>query len=494
MITSPSSKWIQRIVVVALSLAQLAPPSPIAQARAPQALKVAEPLARPAAGPGAGAGLAWLAAQQGASGAWSSAGPTVRDTSAAVIAFAIANNTGTTYNTGLDWLTSRSALTLTTNSTDSLARAFSAIQTARALEANEVLALLARRLADGSFGAAEGAAQGNAFDAALALGALSGSSVPLSLTSISLTTLATNPSATSDYSASDLPPLTVQGAATALMAFAAWQQQFNLQSPISNLQSLLSSRRKADGGYGDGAASSVRDAALAHIALWAVSGNNTALQNQLATTRAYLDNAQLGNGSWNNDVYDTALALRALGEVNATRITGTVIDSISNQPIPNATITVLASAPTLNATSNLSGAFTLNGIAPGRVNLQLAALGFVTRTITTTVQNAITNTLNAVKLTALPVSLAILSDPLVYEGTFNGDFGNSAIFTAQYTLPVGVTALAVQWVASNGRYTQGGINNTFGPNNLESFRVWTDEVAADCMPQCKSGEAGATLT
>ena len=109
----------------------------------------------------------------------------------------------------------------------------------------------------------------------------------------------------------DADPSNVYMTAMVLKALSQYRTIYNLQAPINNGIAYLLAKQNPDGGFG-GSPSTVYETALAFLAL-INSGQRQAqpLQNSIN----YLTSTQLSNGSWNDDPYSTALALRALAHV-----------------------------------------------------------------------------------------------------------------------------------------------------------------------------------
>ena len=87
---------------------------------------------------------------------------------------------------------------------------------------------------------------------------------------------------------------------------------YNLEAQINNGVAYLLSKQNPDGGFGS-SPSTVYETALAFLALIIMNGQGQAQPLQNAIN--YLTSTQLSNGSWNDDPYSTALALRALAHV-----------------------------------------------------------------------------------------------------------------------------------------------------------------------------------
>ena len=210
-----------------------------------------------------------------------------------------------------------------------------------------------------------------------------------------------------------------------LHALQAFAEIGDLSSEnVSRAIGYLLDRQKSDGGWEDGQnSSSIFVTAAAAVALSPYrdkfAGASSALTGAvqyllsergagglwnsdfesayalLALNPLIVDNALLGAiadalrarqtaaGSWSNDVYSTALALRALAAydgraVNSQStagITGVVMLSGSGEPIAGAIIRV-SGKPGLTVTTNGSGIFSLLGLPPGKQTLVVEKAGF----------------------------------------------------------------------------------------------------------------------
>ncbi len=124
-----------------------------------------------------------------------------------------------------------------------------------------------------------------------------------------------------------------------LSTLSQFKTVYNLQTPINNAATWLLTKQNVDGGFGS-SPSTVYESALAFIALHE-SGlpQSQSLQNAIG----YINSTQNVNGSWNDDPYSTALALRALSNVKANLVLSSA--SISYAPVVsmvNAAVTVTA--------------------------------------------------------------------------------------------------------------------------------------------------------
>lgn len=152
------------------------------------------------------------------------------------------------------------------------------------------------------------------------------------------------------------------------------------------------------------------DAALALLAIIPLTTDSSLYQSGVES----LKNAQLADGSWDEDVYATALALRALQLAKSQPVvtpptegsaTGVVQDAASNQPLANVTVSVASggvSQTALNSTTD--GHFTLPDLTPGSYVLTYSVDGFSSATQSFSVQAGQLVNLGTVSLTPLPTT------------------------------------------------------------------------------------------
>jgi uncharacterized repeat protein (TIGR01451 family) len=99
-----------------------------------------------------------------------------------------------------------------------------------------------------------------------------------------------------------------------------------------------------------------------------------------------IDSTQASDGSWSDDAYLTALALRARWFATQPStaptsgdVQGLVVDQSSNQPLPGASVQLGENA-SVSAISAADGSFHLTAIPPGSYTLQISATGYQSRT------------------------------------------------------------------------------------------------------------------
>ncbi|PIV20895.1 MAG: hypothetical protein COS40_10190 [Deltaproteobacteria bacterium CG03_land_8_20_14_0_80_45_14] len=127
--------------------------------------------------------------------------------------------------------------------------------------------------------------------------------------------------------------------ALVLNIFSQYKSIYNLQTQINNGVTYLFSKQNPDGGFGS-SPSTVYETALAFLALVESGTNISSVAPQAIN---YLTTTQLPNGSWNDDPYSTALALRALAHVKPNlSITPPDITFSNSNPKIGDTITITA--------------------------------------------------------------------------------------------------------------------------------------------------------
>ncbi len=161
--------------------------------------------------------------------------------------------------------------------------------------------------------------------------------------------------------------------ALVLKTFTVHSSLFNVQSSIDSAVSFLISKKNPDGGISD-SASTVYETALAFDALVVSNADISSISRPAID---YLLNTQLVNGSWDDDPYSTALALRALASVKP-NLTVSSNDIIFSDPAPTVGDTITVSATVLNTgtsqaenvlVSFYDGAPALNGVLIGEATI-----------------------------------------------------------------------------------------------------------------------------
>ncbi|MDC8011356.1 carboxypeptidase regulatory-like domain-containing protein [Tahibacter soli] len=215
--------------------------------------------------------------------------------------------------------------------------------------------------------------------------------------------------------------------AQVLAAAQAWSQRLSVADLSAWSRDFLLARRGADATFGN-----VADNAVALYAL-ARATNDAQVLNPLA---AALRGAQLANGSWADDPWQTALALRALayvgqGPPTPTRgsLIGRVVDQAGGAALAEVTLQLVEDS-SFATSSDAEGRFTLSGVNPGSYTLRASKLGYQPRDIAVAVAAGDTLQLGDIPLVAAPLTAGVfgtvrdqagnpLRDVLVAAGTLS---------------------------------------------------------------------------
>ncbi|TXH66062.1 MAG: hypothetical protein E6Q88_12815 [Lysobacteraceae bacterium] len=248
-------------------------------------------------------------------------------------------------------------------------------------DAQQVIADLGlQQNADGGFGSHRHYGS-NALDTAYALIALSTvADADLTRVANALTYLRTSRLSPSGWPVGDHPSVHVTSAV--LIAAQSWSSRFQVGDIVAAARDWVLAQRGTDGTYGN-----VVDNANALLAL-TTQTSDVAILGPLSEA---LKQSQLDNGSWENDPYVSAIALRALyratiGVPPSTTgaITGILVDRDNRAPVAGATLTVRAT-PEIRVETAPDGSFMLLGLSPGAHTVDIQALGYVAQSFTATV-------------------------------------------------------------------------------------------------------------
>lgn len=270
---------------------------------------------------------------------------------------------------------------------------------------------------------------------------------------------------------------------TALVSMTLQQfpQTTSIATAINKATSYLIAHQNADGGFGS-SSSTVYETAYAYLALVGATTDNTVLGNAIN----YLTTTQSPDGSWLQDPYSTALALRALylsenrpvppPPPTTGTVTGKVIDASTNQPLNNVSVEAVSIQPSANTITNLTGNFTLSNIPPGSQKINFSLSGYTSATVTVNITAGSIVNLGTIPLSLSPTTgimkgtVTDASNGLPLEGvtiTVTGSFtGNtitdpdgSFIFTNVTPGAVTITASKTGYysVTGTGTVVAGGI-------------------------------------
>ncbi len=409
-------------------------------------------------------GLSYLTSSQNPDGTWNTSTSQVETTAATVSVLEtlkLLNQTaGTSYTSGVSWLQSQTPL-----SVDYIAQRLHALNLA-----NVSLLITSADLTKGGWGGDAGY-ETNPLDTASALQALKAANFN-DLTTINpalaYMTGSQNPDGGWGFSSGDDSNVYMTAIVSATLQ--QFPQMTTIATAVNKATSyLLAHQNPENDGFG-----SVYETALAYSALVAVSTDYAALGSAIN----YLTTTQSGNGSWNDDPYLTALALKALylSENRPSppppppaggKITGTVIDKVTGQKVAGVAV-VLDSNQLINTTTDSSGNFTLSDIPAGAQKVNFSLSGYAATNATATVVVDTTASLGNVPMTSSYTTGAIagtimdstgkpLSDvAITVTGAWSGSAttGADGTYSFTYVTPGTVTISAAktgfQTVTANG--------------------------------------------
>lgn len=259
-----------------------------------------------------------------------------------------------------------------------------------------------------------------------------------------------------------------------LLAAAAWSNQTSTGAITAPAQQWLLAQRNASLHFGN----SFENA----LALWAFTGQTsqaTILQPLVDALKA----DQLADGSWNDDPYLTALALRALFLVTQTppapttgAINGMVVDGSNSTALGNVTVQIITNTPD-STTSSASGSFGFAGVAPGTLTLRFSKLGYASKDLNVTL--AAGQSLNVGTIAMVPATLTAslsgvvrnqggtaLPNATVSVGTASAttDASGAYLITGLSPGSATITAAAVNYQQLSASISfEAGTNYTFSP-------------------------------
>ena len=334
-------------------------------------------------------GMNWLVANQNADKSWGGNDPSLvtsfNATAEAVEALRICGNTGTAYSDGLTWLNGQAVDSVNFTANRLLVRANAGLDVSS--ELNSIFTW--RNNIDELWGL-DGEYSNDISDTALALLALkSANYTDQTVISNAINYLLSNQNTDGGFGFYQGNISNVYMTAIVLHTLQQFPQTTSIATSINKATSYLIAHQNADGGFGS-SGSTIYEASLAYIALVGVITDNTVLGNAIN----YLTSNQSSDGSWNQDAYSSALALRALylsenkptpPPVSTTgTLTGRVVDSATNQPLGSVTVTLMSN-PAINTLTDAAGSFNLANIPAGSQQISLSLSGYATSTVTTNI-------------------------------------------------------------------------------------------------------------
>jgi len=196
------------------------------------------------------------------------------------------------------------------------------------------------------------------------------------------------------------------------------------------------------------------------LTLATVSTNTTAIQQGVSGLTA----AQLPDGSWSEDVYSTALALRALQAANQSAptsaanpgsIVGYVFSAQSNEPLTGATVTLAGGTQTTQ--TNSDGYFVLAGVPTGTYTVLASLAGYSSASVVGNVQSQQSSTVG-------PLVLRQVNTAAVVRGS---------VFDASTQLPIAGVGITLS--ASGASYSATAASD--GSFELDNLSPGTYAVA-----------------
>ncbi|MHB8728667.1 MAG: carboxypeptidase-like regulatory domain-containing protein [Sulfuricaulis sp.] len=235
-------------------------------------------------------------------------------------------------------------------------------------------ALVVNRNADGGFGNEPGDAS-SVLDTAYALEALAIAKASGSIVASAAGYLLNNQTAAGGWSDGENDASVYLTAQTMRALWHYRHTYVGVSTALTSAQNFLLSQRDGNGLWGEHFNTS-----LVLLALIPAVADPSVLASSLTALQA----AQLPDGSWLDDPYTTALALRALYAAtqptpNPTlgAVSGQVTDSTTGTPLMGVTVTVMGTV-TRSAVTGADGSYVVTDVPPGPVSLMASLSGYLT--------------------------------------------------------------------------------------------------------------------
>lgn len=312
-------------------------------------------------------GLNWLKVNQAADGSWSGTHSSSTDyyTTVSVLdsLAAFGETSSTAYTNGLSW-----ARNILVEGTTYIAPRVRAVAASGADATIDLNTLLSWHNAGYGWGGDAGYSTSNFHTALglLALKAVNHSDTTVAYSSLAYLTQSQNSDGGWGFTKDDESNIYVT--AHVLSALSQFKSQYIMEQELKNAAAFLLSKQNPDGGFGS-EGSTTYETALAFIALIECGhGNALALQNAVT----YLGSTQLANGSWNDDPYSTALAVRALALVKPDlSIASSDVAALPFDPTVGDNITVTATVRNsgLETAANVTVRLLDNGVTAGELSV-----------------------------------------------------------------------------------------------------------------------------
>jgi squalene cyclase len=280
-------------------------------------------------------GLSWINSNQNTDGEWGN-NPDyyLVDTTEVLNTFRYLDITDISYTDGVAWLIGQ-----TPNSTDYLSRRIRTLYEAGEDISVDIYNLISYQNVDGGWGG-DAELTSTIIDSVLVLQTLKKADYSdLNDIGYAIRYLMTAQNADGGYGFIKDDDSNTYVTALALKVLSEYNGTYDLQTEVDNAVTYLLTKQNTDGGFGS-SPSTVYETALAFDALVASDADISAIANDAIN---YLTTTQQANGSWNDDPYSTALALRALAQVRPNlSITADDISFSNITPVEGEMITVSA--------------------------------------------------------------------------------------------------------------------------------------------------------
>ncbi|HEY2395193.1 MAG TPA: carboxypeptidase regulatory-like domain-containing protein, partial [Rudaea sp.] len=282
--------------------------------------------------------------------------------------------------------------------TEYVARRALAAAAAGQASISDVAALLARQNADGGWGLTPGY-QSDALDTAIALQALSAANASSAVAANGFAYLSLARLSDAGWGVNQSSAYVT---ANVLFAAGLWPSQGT--TIASTAATWLLGARNAGQEYGDSF-----DNALALLSLSAQANQGAALSPLISALGA----TQLADGSWADDPYVTAVALRAVWYADQPPVTsstgdviGVVVDQAGSQPVAGASIRLAENAG-ISVTTAADGTFHLSSVPAATYTLQVSRSGYQSRTASISVSAGQTLNIGSIALSAISTTVTL---------------------------------------------------------------------------------------
>ncbi|MEQ1620843.1 MAG: carboxypeptidase regulatory-like domain-containing protein [Methylococcales bacterium] len=376
---------------------------------------------------------------------------------------------------------------------------------------NQIDVLKSRANADGGFGELEGYGS-NVPDTAFALQTLNRSgygNIPAANSSVKFLLNAQKSDGGWAIAANDNNIYVTALAAIALSPYKS--SVSGVPAALNAAHNFLLSKRDGNGLWGEDHTS-----AVALIALLSDGAEASLFQSSAAA----LTNKQAANGSWSDDVYTTALALRALAAYTAANsgvsgsqtgtVTGYIVKENSHEPLANVEIS-LASVTGFTVLSDSTGYFKMTGVPVNTQTLVARKNGYNSLSRVVTVVSSQISDAGTLGLSADPQTGAVRGhiedsqDHSVLSGALitltgsdshatvsdsGGNFEWSSLLPGDYSVQIDKAG----YYSVNGMVTVAGGGSVILKQSLIKIGVFLDNAPYNLFGKIIDGESGEALS